>query len=256
MALPNIEIPVLKSVANRVVRMLGYQVAKITPDAFPLNPRIDVNDWRKSLEVIRRATVESDDSMSWERSRRYLQLRRVNFYYGVLEELERADLLQPGAQVLDIGVYFGYMIRILQTNHPDLSCYGTETHDRRLAIARELCPNATLWRGTIDELDHGRRYDLVLLTEVLEHLVDPGRAVKKLLQHTDNLMLSVPNGRLDNTPAMAFHPEWASYRGHINFWGPESWQYWLERELPSHHITTGVLPSHKLYAIIRKPPTT
>lgn len=90
------------------------------------------------------------------------------------------------------------------------------------------------------------------LTEVLEHLVHPEAALRKLAKVGRTLLLTVPDGRRDTTEAMQFNPEWGSYRGHVNFWSPESWAVWLKRELPNHVIHTGPLTTRKMYAIVER----
>lgn len=242
----------IKSLIGKGLRQFGYRLSRIQKNDFQPNPRIDEQDFAKSLAIIKRATQNSSDSMTWERSRRYFNSARVNFYYGVLEVLEEANLLGKDARVLDVGVYFGYMLRILHKFHPQSNYFGTETHETRIAIAKELCPWATLWHSTIDELDPTQRYGVALLTEVLEHMVRPADAVNKLARIADVLLLTVPDGRQDTTEAMQFNAEWGSYRGHVNFWSPESWQYWLEKELPNHFIRTGILPTRKLYALVQQ----
>lgn len=241
-----------KRLVKAALRRFGYRLSRIRPDDFPSNPRIDHEDVWSSLRVIERVTKNGSSSMSWERSRRYLDDRRVNFYFGVLEVLEQRRLLEEGMRVLDIGIYFGYLLRILHRYHPTASYHGTETHETRLAIAKELCPFAAIWRGTIADLSNSEPYDLVLLTEVLEHLVNPAESLHKLIDITDVLLLTVPDGRRDVTQAMQYHPEWGSYRGHVNFWSPESWQSWLGGELPNHKIDTGRLPTDKLFAVVQK----
>jgi hypothetical protein len=241
----------LKALVRGVLGHFGYRLVRHRLHDFPLNPRIDQQDWQESLAVIARVTKHHEGSMTWDRSQRYLGLERVNFYYAVLEAIEESDILRDGARVLDVGVYFGYMLRILHKFHPSVHYFGTETHETRLAIAQELCPFATIWQAAIDDLDGAERFDLVLLTEVLEHLVHPEQAVHKLARLSRALFLTVPDGRSDTTSAMKFHPEWESYRGHINFWSPESWENWLNRELPNYHIRTGTLPTDKIYAMVQ-----
>jgi hypothetical protein len=240
----------LKSLVRASLRRFGYRLCRIESQDFQPNPRIDQSDIEASRSVIERITKGSDGSMTWERSQRYFSPERINFYYSVMEVLETNGLLDESPRVLDVGVYFGYLLRILHRFHPSGMYSGTDTHDTRLAIARELCPWATIWHGTIDDLEPDQRYDIVVLTEVLEHLVDPGMAVEKLTKIGKVLMLTVPDGRVDTTAAMQFNSDWGSYRGHVNFWSPESWRFWLERELPNCKVETGRLPTKKLFALV------
>ena len=245
----------LKSLVKRGFRSIGYQLVPVAPmrvshDDVP-NPRFDQQDLDACLRIIEEIVTRPDSRMAWDRSQRYLDPRRANFYYAVLDLLESANVLTAHARVLDLGVYFGYMLRLLQRYHPDAEYHGTETNDTRLAVARELCPFAHIQHGTIDSLDAAQRFDLVLLTEVLEHLVNPVDALHKVVGIGRTVLLTVPDGRVDMTEAMQIHEEFGSYRGHVNFWSPESWRYMLERELPNRAIQIGTLPTRKMYALVQ-----
>ena len=217
----------------------------------PAHPRFDQHDLDEAIAVIERHVKADGSLMTWDRSRKYLDPWRVYFYHAVLDVLESTGALRERPQVLDIGVYFGYLLRIIHKHHPTADYHGAETNATPLAIAKELCPFANISHATIDSLDDSRAYDVVLLTEVLEHLVHPEQALHRLASFSKMMPLTVPDGRMDTTQAMQFNRQWGSYRGHINFWSPESWQNWLMRELPDHEVRTGKLPTKMLYAIVR-----
>lgn len=142
----------LKRVIQRALQQVGYRLTPVLKDRSPQNPRFDRHDMDVALKVIARHVSHNGGSMTWERSQRYLDVRRVNLYLAVLDQLESAGVLKEGTTVLDVGVYFGYMLRILHRHHPAAIYSGTETNDTRLAIARELCPFASISHGTIDGL--------------------------------------------------------------------------------------------------------
>jgi len=247
----------MKQLVKQAMASLGYQIVPLPPPRPapsplpPLNVRVDRDDLRYCLGVIEQIVVRDDSSMTLERSHRYLDEQRVGFYYAVLDLLESTGILRPGARVLDVGVYFGYMLRMIHRHHPGVSCHGTETNETRLEVARRLCPDAEIRLGSIDDLNPDQPFDLIILTEVLEHLVVPSAAIQKLATIGKALLFTVPDGRVDRTEAMQFNEKWGSYRGHVNFWSPESWRYMLDHELPGRHVTTGELPTTKMYGLIR-----
>ena len=73
--------------------------------------------------------------------------------------------------------------------------------------------------------------DLVICTEVLEHLYDPGQAVELLLSlcaHGGRVAITVPDGAED------------SWEGHVNFWDEAAFHRFLEPSLmPSSGSRTG-----------------
>jgi 2-polyprenyl-3-methyl-5-hydroxy-6-metoxy-1,4-benzoquinol methylase len=61
-------------------------------------------------------------------------------------------------------------------------------------------------------------YDIIICTEVLEHLEYPEESLKNMLLSLNNggkLIISVPDGRKD------------TFFGHINFWSPESFKIFV-----------------------------
>ncbi len=239
-----------KSLIRKVLGRFGYRLTRVPPDQYRRNPRFDVDDLNKSLAVVKQF-LPSD--IHWAGARKYLQPRRVSFYYETLDVLEAANLPLDGARVLDVGVFFGYMLRILHNYHPTGIYSGTDTNDSRIEIAKALCPFAKIWRGTIDSLEVGTNYDLIILTEVLEHLANPQVALQRLRDITTGyLLLTVPDGRYDSTAAKEYRSDWDGYTGHVNFWSLESWRHWLNRECPNDEIRTGKLPTGQLYAIVQK----
>ena len=49
---------------------------------------------------------------------------------------------------------------------------------------------------------------------------------------------------------MDYHAEFDSYAGHINFWSPESWHYFLARIAPEWKLRTGTLSTGHLFAAL------
>jgi 2-polyprenyl-3-methyl-5-hydroxy-6-metoxy-1,4-benzoquinol methylase len=87
---------------------------------------------------------------------------------------------------------------------------GIDHSEAGLRRARALLPSAT-WRveDVYDLSLDGERFELVLCTEVLEHLHDPERVVRVLRS------LCAPDGRVVVTVPDGARDSW---EGHVNFW--------------------------------------
>jgi hypothetical protein len=62
----------------------------------------------------------------------------------------------------------------------------------------------------------------------------------------------VPDGRVDSYSANEFNAELQSYGGHINFWSPESWRYFLARTAPDCEVQTTKLQTGQLFAALTR----
>jgi 2-polyprenyl-3-methyl-5-hydroxy-6-metoxy-1,4-benzoquinol methylase len=94
----------------------------------------------------------------------------------------------------------------------------------------------------------------VFCTEVLEHVLPSEESLPRLLRLLrpgGTLVLTVPDGRRDLSPAGHSIADGHSYAGHVNFWGAESWRYYVGRHADGRSFDTGALDNgEKLYAVI------
>lgn len=116
--------------------------------------------------------------------------------YYTYQRREIQPLLPKAAtNILEIGAATGQTLRWLKTIYPSAITTGVELND---ALAGELSQNADVAIiGNINEC-HTRlkKYDLILLLDVLEHLIDPAnllRTVRQLLETGGQVIVSVPN---------------------------------------------------------------
>ena len=125
--------------------------------------------------------------------------------------------------VLDVGCGEGFTLDRLQKEKIGKTYEGLEYSKEAIKLGKELYPNLNIRQGDIYQLPYrNNSFDLVICTEVLEHLEDPRKALKELIRVSNRfILLSVPNepfftiqriARFQNILHLGAHPE------HIQHW--------------------------------------
>jgi 2-polyprenyl-3-methyl-5-hydroxy-6-metoxy-1,4-benzoquinol methylase len=116
--------------------------------------------------------------------------------YYTYQRREILPLLPKVAtNILEIGAATGRTLRWMKTIYPTAMTTGVELSE---ALREELSQNADVSIiGDINQcLPQLKRYDLILLLDVCEHLVDPGyllRSLRQLLEPGGHVIVSIPN---------------------------------------------------------------
>ncbi len=161
----------------------------------------------------------------------YSDSRRTTFY-SMLNDFfikEKVDFTQK--KILDAGCGIGFLLNRIQQNHRPLKLSGSDFSQKAVDFSKTQFQNIDFFRHDLN-YPILEKYDIIICTEVLEHLQKPHIAVKNMLDALEvggTLILTVPNGRNDYAIE------------HINFWSPESWTFFLERECKNCKIKTDIL---------------
>ena len=110
----------------------------------------------------------------------------------LIVELVR-DHAREAQRVLDAGCGPGALLRVLRRALPDAQLWGVDGSDTALSRARVACRRARLSKFDLATAEHAApnaSFDLVICSEVLEHLTDDVAALRRLRE------LVAPNGRL------------------------------------------------------------
>ncbi|PRQ05498.1 Ubiquinone biosynthesis O-methyltransferase [Enhygromyxa salina] len=114
-----------------------------------------------------------------------------NFHAKAVELIQRA---QPST-ILELGCGEGYVLSALADAGVEAELTGVELNARAVRVATErLGERATIEHRDARELAaDGRRFDMVMMLEVLEHIPDPEQMLPILDQLSNGwLLLSVP----------------------------------------------------------------
>jgi 2-polyprenyl-3-methyl-5-hydroxy-6-metoxy-1,4-benzoquinol methylase len=215
----------MKKLVKKWLGMLGYEVRRLPPARPRPAPRSGSAVEHNSRE--QRERFYEDQSQVHE----YLNDDRRQFYREITQLVGRA---RPGLgaarlRIADYGCGPGMLLKELSLTSPESRFFGYDFAAAGIRVARENFPEASFGERDIYQ-PFADRYDVVLCTEVLEHLERPGRALANLLDQVSPgglLVLTVPDGRVDQ------------YVGHIHFWSPESWKLFLEEACPGFAVETG-----------------
>lgn len=125
--------------------------------------------------------------------------------------------------VLDVGCGEGFTLARLKKEKIGKSYEGIEYDETAIELGKKLYPTLEIKKGDIYSLPYkDNSFDLVVCTEVLEHLENPKKAYKELIRVSRKyILLSVPNepfftiqriARFQNILHLGAHPE------HIQHW--------------------------------------
>lgn len=114
-----------------------------------------------------------------------------NFYNNLVNSIKKLEL----NSILDVGSGEGFTLNKLSKEGIGKVLVGVDFLDSAIEIGKKLHPKLTLKQGNIYELEHkNSSFDLVMATEVLEHLEHPSKGLKELIRVSKKyLLLSVPN---------------------------------------------------------------
>lgn len=150
----------------------------------------------------------------------------IEFGRALAKVLEQHEIRIDKRRVADFGTGPRLMLKALLDDRSPASVTGYDFSETGLAHARRIMPEAKFYRNDI-YTPVNESYDIILCTEVLEHLEHPAQAIAAMLESLapeGTMVLTVPDGRIDFS------------RYHINFWSPESWQIFVCEVASGYHV--------------------
>lgn len=146
------------------------------------------------------------------------------FHTGLIEAIGG---FEPGS-ILDVGCGEGRTTKLIGQEFPVLTV-GTDLEAVVLQEANQNVSEASFYAGSIYELAHrSDGFDVVVGTEVLEHVDDPGRAVDELMRVARRgVVVTVPHEpwwRMANMARGRYWSDFGNTPGHVQHWSPGSFR--------------------------------
>lgn len=152
----------------------------------------------------------------------YLGAERLAFYRQVAELCVE---FSPRS-IVDVGCGSGHLLRALADRLSDIGVMvGVDEAPQAIARLREVVPEAIGVIASVYDVEvDPEAFDLVVCTEVLEHLDRPDAALdvlRRLCAPGGRIVATVPDGDIDD------------FEGHVNFWNVSEFERLLSRVGPA-----------------------
>jgi SAM-dependent methyltransferase len=126
-----------------------------------------------------------------------------------------SSLIPSGGKVLDFGCYAGGFLSRLDASHQR---FGIEVNQEAARVAR-VSAQASVW-GSIDDLPVDLRFDVIVISDVIEHVYSPRDLLERLADRlASNGAIIVTTGDGNATLWRTFGANWwyCFYPEHISF---------------------------------------
>jgi SAM-dependent methyltransferase len=99
--------------------------------------------------------------------------------------------------ILDVGCGQGELLKLISTEFPGITLTGLDFSSKAIDLARANVPDAEFYQLDLAHKRLDTQFDLVICSEVLEHIVDDVSAIENLAQMTRKyLLVTSPQGRM------------------------------------------------------------
>jgi len=166
--------------------------------------------------------MEKTDNFAKHTSKNPLKKFFINNFFNVLlTQLQNLEI----ESVLDVGCGEGFTLNKLKENkilrqssgQVGKRYEGIDYSEEAISLGKKAYPSLHIIQGNIYDLKYkDNSFDLVICSEVLEHLENPQKALRELVRVSRKyILLSVPNEPLFY---LFNYTQWGKDIGHINKW--------------------------------------
>lgn len=172
------------------------------------------------MEDIKKLINKNHSNLNKHMSKNPLQKFLIKNYYNYLLKIIKRE--NPKS-ILDVGCGEGFTLDTLRKNKIGKTIIGIDNSKESIRIGKILFPKVKIEHASIYDMPFpNNSFDLVICTEVLEHLKTPSLAIEEVKRVSrGNILISVPNEpffmlgnflRGKNMEKLGNDPE------HINHW--------------------------------------
>ncbi len=160
------------------------------------------------MEAMSAATYDRGWESRWDDMKRYGPFSR--HVRRIIKDMIRPLTFES---VLDVGCGQGSLLADLCTEFPHIEPHGVDISASALRLAHAKVPAGQFWPLDITQGHLDRQFDLVVCSEVLEHIPDDLAALSNLAHMTGRyLIISTVQGRMRHFEAQAV--------GHVRNYAP------------------------------------
>lgn len=139
--------------------------------------------------------------------------------------------------ILEAGCGEGHVIAHVKNRYKNsekaITSDGFDVSESVIAQAKKDYPDINFTTGSIYEINRGK-YDLVIASEVLEHLEEPEKALKQVIDTSNRyIFVSVPNEpiwRILNIVRGSYLRDFGNTPGHIQHWSIRQFEKMLKQQ--------------------------
>lgn len=130
---------------------------------------------------------------------------------------------EPRARMLDVGCGVGHYSVLVARHAPHLEYFGTDASPAMIQIARKYYRGSDPRAFTVCPFEDNafEEYDLLLLSQVVEHLPDPPSALELALIRARRYVL-LHRLRTQGAPGRVDEPTYCGYAAHNWVWSPQA----------------------------------
>lgn len=144
--------------------------------------------------------------------------------------------------VYEAGCGEGYIAQFVTNSCPHAKVSGSDISGKVVAMARERVPTAAFAVESIYNINSpDNAYDLVIASEVLEHLERPADALSELVRISKKyILLSVPNEplwRVLNMLRLKYITSFGNTPGHVNHWSAKGFKAFVSSQCDIRNVT-------------------
>lgn len=230
----------IKKKVNEFLSIFGVGIFRIKKGESESNGKVAVKEKWSDFEI--KSPIEHNTSKRMNEFfsdsamlEQYLGEERIGFYREIIRTVKQFGIELNNKKLLDVGTGTGHLLSLFSENYELKSITGIDFSESAIEVAKKTLPEGEFFiHDLYEKLDE--KYDMILCTEVIEHLLYPEVALKNIIdmmRKESYCLITVPNGRLDQ------------YEGHINFWSPESWEVFIKNNIAGLHFKTGTINNNK-----------